>query len=47
MLRSTREGWGSFAKSLHWCVALLILTEVPVGFVMAGTYFGTTGREQR
>lgn len=30
--------WNSRAKWLHWLIALMILVEVPVGFVMAYTY---------
>lgn len=28
------EGYSGFAKSLHWIVALLVLTVIPVGIVM-------------
>jgi cytochrome b561 len=30
--------WDSWAKALHWGIALAILLEVPAGFVMASTY---------
>jgi cytochrome b561 len=38
MRGNTQSKWGSQAKSLHWLIALMILVEVPVGFVMAYTY---------
>ena len=38
MRENTSETWGSQAKALHWLIALMILVEVPVGFVMAATY---------
>jgi cytochrome b561 len=38
MLANTRERWGSLAKTFHWLVAILIVIEVPVGFLMTYTY---------
>jgi cytochrome b561 len=38
MLSSTRTEWGSVAKALHWGIVLLILLEVPAGFLMSYTY---------
>ena len=38
MLSNSAQRWGSLSKALHWAMALLILIEVPVGFVMAYTY---------
>lgn len=31
---SYQQGYSGFAKSLHWIVALLVLTAIPVGIVM-------------
>jgi cytochrome b561 len=38
MRENTESTWGSRAKLLHWLIALLILTAVSAGFVMASTY---------
>ncbi len=38
MRENTASGWGSRAKALHWLIAMMILVEVPVGFIMAYTY---------
>ena len=32
--QSYEQGYSGFAKSLHWIVALLVLTVIPVGIVM-------------
>jgi cytochrome b561 len=32
------ERWDGIIKALHWAVALVILIEVPVGYVMRATY---------
>jgi cytochrome b561 len=31
---SYQQGYSGFAKSLHWIVALLVLTAIPVGIIM-------------
>ena len=46
MLGNTLDRWGSISKALHWTIVLLILMEVPVGFVMAATYGAAFGDEQ-
>ena len=46
MLRNSTERWGSLSKALHWTIVLLILMEVPVGFVMAATY-GASFRDEQ
>ena len=38
MLENTRERWGSLSKAFHWFVALLIVLEVPAGYLMSYTY---------
>jgi cytochrome b561 len=38
MAVNSNTSWGSRAKWLHWLIALMILVEVPVGFVMSTTY---------
>lgn len=40
-LRNTTERWGKVSKLLHWSIALLILVQVPLGFVM-GHFHGKT-----
>jgi cytochrome b561 len=35
---SAASRWNSLVKALHWSIALLILIEVPAGFVMSRTY---------
>lgn len=32
------QRWDAFIKALHWSIALLVLLEVPAGFVMSRTY---------
>ena len=33
-----RERWDSWVKALHWTIALLLLVEIPAGYVMSSTY---------
>jgi len=35
---SVASRWDSLIKALHWSIALMILIEVPAGFVMSSTY---------
>jgi cytochrome b561 len=35
---ANRSRWDSLLKAVHWSIALLILVEVPAGFVMSMTY---------
>ena len=36
--RSGPDHWGAVARWLHWGIALMILVEVPAGFIMVRTY---------
>jgi cytochrome b561 len=38
MLANTRASWGSIAKTFHWTIAILIVLEIPVGYLMSYTY---------
>ena len=38
MLRNTESSWGSLAKTLHWVLVIMIVVEIPVGFLMAATF---------
>lgn len=33
-----RERWDAWVKALHWTIALLLLVEIPAGYVMSSTY---------
>lgn len=46
MFRNSQNQWGSVAKSLHWWAVILILAEVPAGFLMSHTY-GLSMRDTR
>jgi cytochrome b561 len=38
MLITTRQSWGSLARTLHWLISLQIVLEVPAGYLMSYTY---------
>ena len=38
MLRNSREHWGRVTRVLHWMMALMILAQVPLGFLMVDAY---------
>jgi cytochrome b561 len=42
MLRNSREGWGLVSQLLHWLVALLILTQIPLGLAAVAWHLSPT-----
>ncbi len=38
MIRNSADQWGGVAKSLHWLTVVMILIEIPAGFLMSYTY---------
>lgn len=37
-LRNSRASWGLASRALHWAMALMILVQVPLGFLMVDAY---------
>lgn len=38
MSSQTIESWGAGSKTLHWVLAIMILLEAPLGYLMSSTY---------
>jgi cytochrome b561 len=43
MTGNTAQSWGTGAKAFHWIMAIMILLEAPIGYVMSHTYSPGSG----